>query len=75
MFQHYAQKPDEVLMNLGQMVKRYRKPIIAVSLASELSHRSFLEAFQVVSYPTPERAVRVLGHMVDYTRFLNTSSE
>jgi acyl-CoA synthetase (NDP forming) len=75
MFQQYAQQPDPVLMNLGQLVKRYRKPIIAVSLASQLSHRSFLEAFQVVSYPTPERAVRVLSHMVDYTRFLNSSSK
>jgi acyl-CoA synthetase (NDP forming) len=73
--QQYAQKPDKVLMNLGQLVKRHRKPIIAVSLASELSHRSFLEAFQVVSYPTPERAVRVLGHMVDYSRYLNSLSE
>ena len=73
--QQYAQKPDKVLMRLGELVKRYRKPIIAVSLASKLSHRSFLEAFQVVSYPTPERAVRVLSHMVDYTRFLKSSSK
>ena len=73
--QQYAQKPDKVLMSLGELVKRYRKPIIAVSLASKLSHRSFLEAFQVVSYPTPERAVRVLSHMVDYTRFLKSSSK
>ena len=75
MFRQYAQQPDPVLMHVGQLVKRYRKPIIAVSLASQLSHRSFLEAFQVVSYPTPERAVRVLGHMVDYTRFLTRNSE
>ena len=74
MFQEYAQKPDKVLMNLGRLVKQYHKPIIAVSLASEFSHRSFLEAFQVVSYPTPERAVRVLSHMVEYSRYLNSSS-
>ena len=75
MIQQYAQKPDKVLMNVGQLVNRHRKPIIAVSLASELSHRSFLEDFKVVSYPTPERAVRVLGHMVDYSRYLNSSSK
>jgi acyl-CoA synthetase (NDP forming) len=73
--QEYAQKPDKVLLNLGQLVKQYHKPIIAVSLASEFSHRSFLEAFQVVSYPTPERGVRVLSHMVDYRRYLDSSSE
>jgi acyl-CoA synthetase (NDP forming) len=75
MIHQYAQKPDKVLLNLGQLVKEYHKPIIAVSLASEFSHRSFLEDFKVVSYPTPERAVRVLGHMVDYSRYLARNSE
>jgi acyl-CoA synthetase (NDP forming) len=73
--QKEARAPDKVLMNIGQLVKRFDKPIIAVTLASESAHRLFLEKFNVVSYQTPERAVRVLSHMVRYRRFLNSQSQ
>jgi acyl-CoA synthetase (NDP forming) len=63
---------NETIKYIGELVKRSGKPIIAVSIGSNGTHRSNLSEYQVVSYPTPERAVRALKRMYDYRCFLNS---
>ncbi len=70
-FNDHAKKPDWMLEGIGKLIKQTGKPIIVVSIGPDASHRSNLYASRVVSYPTPERAVRVLWHMYRYRRFLD----
>ncbi|UCF92148.1 MAG: CoA-binding protein [Desulfobacterales bacterium] len=70
-FERQIQNSDNILHGIGRLVKRAGKPIIAVGLGSEASHKTNLEEFQVVSFPTPERAVHVLRQMYKYRRFLD----
>ena len=74
-FDQRGKKPDWMLEGIGKLVKRTGKPIIVVSIGPETLHRSNLYEFQVVSYATPERAVRVLWQMYKYRRFLNSQDE
>jgi acyl-CoA synthetase (NDP forming) len=74
-FKDRAQKRDWMLEGIGKLIKRTGKPIIVVSIGPEALHRSNLYEFQVVSYPTPERAVRVLWQMYKYRRFLDSLQE
>jgi len=69
--EEHAKRPDWMLGGIGKLIKRTGKPIIVVSIGPEASHRSNLYESQVVSYPTPERAVRVLWQMYRYRRFLD----
>jgi acyl-CoA synthetase (NDP forming) len=46
------------------VIERHRKPIIAVSLARP--GLKYEEISPIVTYPTPERAVRVLARMHQY---------
>ncbi len=72
-FKNQANKRDWMLEGIGKLIKQTGKPIIVVSIGPETLHRSNLYEFQVVSYPTPERAVRVLWQMYKYRRFLDSS--
>ncbi len=74
MMKERAKKPDKMLESMGALVKRSGKPIIGVAIGAEATHKMNLERFQVVSYPTPERGVRVLRQMYKYRRFLNSPS-
>jgi len=71
-FRDRARKPDKILENMRALVSRSGKPIIGVAIGTEATHKKNLERFQVVSYPTPERGVRVLRQMYKYSRFLNS---
>ena len=64
-----AAGPDVILTGIKQLTDQTGKPIVAVSTGPDMLHRETLQAYQVVSYPTPERAVNVLSHMVDYAAF------
>lgn len=64
---------NETIKYIGELVKSSGKPIIAVSIGSNGTHRSNLGEYEVVSYPTPERAVRALKRMYEYSRFLHAS--
>jgi len=66
------QGPDKMLQGVRQLVDETRKPIVVVAIGSEKSHKLNLAEYQVVSYPTPERAVRVLWQMYKYRRFLDS---
>ncbi len=74
-FKEGTKKPDQNLELIGKLVKTTGKPIISVSIGSEYSQRQFFEDYEIISFPTPERAVRVLKHMCDYRRFLNSPAE
>jgi len=63
---------DPVLLEIQKLVAQTGKPIISVSIGSDYSHREYTKRYQIVSFPTPERAVRVLGQMYKYRRFLNS---
>jgi len=68
------EQPDDVLNGIHNLVATHGKPIVAVSIGPDHLHRATLQDYRVVSYPTPERAVRVLAHMVDYARFKSKES-
>ncbi|MEE8542169.1 MAG: CoA-binding protein, partial [Desulfobacterales bacterium] len=71
-FEDRAKKPDWILQGINQLVSRTKKPIVVVAIGSEASHKSNLEDYRVVSYPTPERAARVLRQMHKYSYFLDS---
>lgn len=73
-FENRTKAPDRILQSLDRLVHRSGKPIVVVTIGSEAAHKSNLEAYHVVSYPTPERAVRVLRQMVKYRRFLDANT-
>jgi acetyl coenzyme A synthetase (ADP forming)-like protein len=76
MFKEYlaekSQQPDDVLVQVSNMVSKTGKPIISVTIGSDYAHKEYSERYGIVSYSTPERAVRVLKHMVDYNRYLQS---
>jgi len=65
-----AEKPDPVLQFMSDLVKEIKKPIFSVSIGSDYAHKHIFEKYEIVSYPTPERAVRVLKHMCEYGQYL-----
>jgi len=73
-FANRAKKPDLMLQGIKQLVNRTQKPIVVVAIGSEAVHKVNLENYRVVSYPTPERAVRVLRQMYKYSHFLDSTS-
>lgn len=62
-------QPDAILTGIKQLTRHTGKPIVAVSTGPDVLHRETLRDYQVVSFPTPERAVSVLAHMVHYAAF------
>ena len=68
----YTAQDDVVLERTRQLSEKTGKPIIVVTLGDYDNHKSDLMNHRVVSYPTPERAVRALKRMVDYRRFLDS---
>jgi len=62
--------PDHISEYMRQLVERTAKPIIAVDTGPTESHKATYVNYRVASFPTPERAVRVLKAMVAYGRFL-----
>jgi len=63
---------SQTLDGIRSLVDRYGKPIIMVSIGTDASHKSYLEEYGIVSFPTPERAVRVITQMCNYQNFLNS---
>lgn len=61
--------PNDTLVKIVELVKETGKPIISVTIGSDYAHKKYSEQYGVVSYPTPERAVRVLKHMAEYSRY------
>lgn len=68
-----ANHPDRMLELIGNLVRKTGKPIISVSTGSDYSHRHYMEEYGIVSFPTPERAVRVLRNMLEYSQFQDRS--
>jgi len=54
-----------------ELVKQYEKPILGVSLmsddTSEMLHGSSEDRYKTVLFPSPERAVRALACMCEYS--------
>jgi acyl-CoA synthetase (NDP forming) len=69
LFRRRGESPDTVLEGIAALVRSTGKPIISVSIGSDYAHRHYMERYHVVSFPTPERAVRVLKHMCEYDDF------
>lgn len=69
---------EDELRNLDKLIEymdRYQKPIIISTDINEAVRNSptfsKLKENGVMMYPTPERAVKVLAHLVQYSRYLN----
>lgn len=65
-------QPDVISSSIGDLVKKTGKPIIFVSIGSAEIHSRLLKEHDVVAVPTPERAVRILKLMADYSDFLQS---
>ncbi|MBW1710789.1 MAG: hypothetical protein JRG97_04530 [Deltaproteobacteria bacterium] len=70
----FSKDSNPISNRLMQLVAEGGKPIISVSLGSSDSHKEILENYKLVSFPTPERAVRVLRLMAEYRRFLESTA-
>ncbi|MBU2644115.1 CoA-binding protein [bacterium] len=66
LFDNTSNAPDKILQLIADLVKKTGKPIISVSTGSQYSHKEFTERYKIVSFPTPERAVKVLKIMCEY---------
>jgi acyl-CoA synthetase (NDP forming) len=69
---------EQELSDLDKLVEymdKYQKPIIISNQISDSmkNSRVFGKLMDngIVMYPTPERAVKVLAHLVQYSRYLN----
>ncbi len=67
----------EGLDKLFDYMDKYQKPVIAFGRVTEAMKSSpvydKMREHGFVLYPTPERAVKVLAHLVEYSRYLSTS--
>ncbi len=61
-----------------KLMERFGKPILGVTLTSDPNRRSIYEVenstYNGVFFDSPERAVKVLGHMCEYRDFLERES-
>ncbi len=62
----------EFAKKLGELIKKYRKPVIAITVFSpeESEVAKALEEAGVPTYITPEKAAKVIKAMVDYAMYL-----
>ena len=61
-----------------QLMERYKKPILGVTLTADPNKPAIYEVedskYNGVSFTSPERAVKALGHMCEYRDFLEKES-
>jgi acyl-CoA synthetase (NDP forming) len=72
---YYQESHEKVMHYTGALIRETGKPIISVTMGSQDFHKESMEVYGLASYPTPERAVRVLRMMMDYGNFLNGQEE
>ncbi len=69
----------QFMENTAKLMEKYEKPVIGVYLLSDETSRTVTEVnnskYKIVSFITPERAVKSLAKMYDYAKWLNTSRE
>jgi acyl-CoA synthetase (NDP forming) len=73
--EYYQGSHEQVMNYTGALIRETGKPIISVTMGSQDFHKESMEVYGLASYPTPERAVRVLRMMVDYGKFLSAPEE
>ena len=69
---YYQGGQKKILEFIRQLIQETGKPIISVTMGPQDYHKESMEVYGLASYPTPERAVRVLRMMVDYGKFLTS---
>ncbi len=75
-----ARREEELrgLDKLFEYIEKCQKPVIISSYVTEEMKRSAmfkkLKENGILIYPTPERAVKVLAHLVEYSRYLSNPS-
>lgn len=72
-FKQSGREPDPILLKVVELVKKTGKPIISVSIGSDYAHKTYSEKYGIVSYPTPERAVKALRQMYLYQDYLDSA--
>ena len=77
MFKARQEQELRDLDKISEYMKKYQKPVIIYGRVSEDMKSSpiftKLRENGLSMYPTPERAARVLAHLVEYSRYLNHS--
>lgn len=59
------------LRDIGNLTKKFGKPIVTVSHAEKLQYAIPIDDMMIVAYPTPEKAIRVLEMMLWYRNWKN----
>ncbi len=71
--QKAARGERDYIRCVGQLIKTYEKPVIGVSLLTDDTSKTLYRLednnYKAVFFPSPERAVKALWGMVQYTRW------
>jgi acyl-CoA synthetase (NDP forming) len=69
---------QELINKTVQIMEKYNKPIIGVYLLTDETSRTVMEIdghkYKGVIFPTPERAVKALANMYNYSQWLKDSA-
>ncbi len=64
----------DYIVHIVKLMERYQKPVFGVSLISDRIDKTVFSipgsAFAGIFFPTPERAVKAFGKMVEYNEFI-----
>ncbi|MCD6139407.1 MAG: acetate--CoA ligase family protein [Thermococcus sp.] len=77
LFQVPLLKEEEIIEILAEYAKKSEKPIVAVAMGGKKTeyYAKMLEDNGVPVYPTPERGVRAMAGLVQYTKYLEKLNE
>ena len=72
--QQFLKFEEEYIQHIVKLMEEFQKPIFGVSLLPDEKNQTLYRVtgseFKGVFYPTPERAVKSFGKMVEYHQFL-----
>ncbi len=67
------------IVHIVNLIQRHQKPVFGVGLVSGQKERTVYPVpgteTKCIFFPTPERAVKALGKMVEYSEFINTTAK
>jgi len=69
---------DELVNKTVELMEKYKKPVVGVYLITDETSRTVMEIdghkYKGVIFPTPERAVKALAKMYNYSQWLKDSA-
>ncbi|MEW5909170.1 MAG: acetate--CoA ligase family protein [Thermodesulfobacteriota bacterium] len=74
---YFRRFEEEYIAHIVSLMEQYEKPVYGVSIISDQKDQTVFPVsgarYKGVFFPTPERAVKACGNMVEYHRFLASS--